>query len=212
MTPMSCTAWTGRRARGAFTLIEMLIVISIILFLAAVLVVSAMKAIEGAKVHKTKSVLWQISQAMNSYYNTFRGFPPPVTTAGVEWWRYLTLDPPFDAPMTYDSQIWRDPFIEKEKLFLPETGTILPRDGWWQLIEYQYPVDNDAANLVTSDAKLPTGAQALDVAQSFYHAVLISKGKDKQSTASVLGRLANADAYEAAAGNADNIIQRVGGQ
>ncbi len=197
---------------SAFTLIELLVVISIITFLAVVLVVAAMKAIPAAKEKKVHALLNNLSQALTDYYNDFQAFPPATTSAGNEWWRYLTLSgSSFQRPRRYDGTIRQDVFIEEERLGIPQAGSPrLPKDAFGGDIEYVYPADNDAANITPqSDPTIPTTVLTMTAAQMYYYCVLISPGKDKLSTPAVPARPTNTAAYEAGAGNGDNLIKTV---
>ena len=69
----------GMRARGVqagFTLIEVLTVIGIISLLMGAIIVVAAGLPEKARRNGTMGLLQQLSQALNSYYQEFRAYPP----------------------------------------------------------------------------------------------------------------------------------------
>ncbi|GEM_PF-5005323 len=202
------------RRRGGFTLLEMLIVISIIAFLAVILVVKMVGLKEQAKVKQSEACLDHLKLALSNYYQDFQAFPPGISlVAGAEWWRYLSFSgAAFMRPVKPDGSIVVQPYVTEDQLNLNALapGTLkFPRDGWDQDIEYVYPGDNDAANLYVADARVI--APAMSAVEAYYFCVLISKGKDKQSTAAVgapTGRITNTGAYEVP-NNVDNIIRSV---
>jgi prepilin-type N-terminal cleavage/methylation domain-containing protein len=62
--------------RLAFTLIELLIVIAIIVILASMLAGAAMKTIDRAYETKARTEISQMSQAMADFYSRFHAYPP----------------------------------------------------------------------------------------------------------------------------------------
>lgn len=65
-----------RGARGGFTLLEMILVISTILFLLGVLVVMASQAHVDAQRQATRSLVGSIESALSDYYRINGTFPP----------------------------------------------------------------------------------------------------------------------------------------
>jgi type II secretory pathway pseudopilin PulG len=186
------------RAALGFTLVELLVVISIILFLVIVLVVSVPKIMTRSKIQATQAKLGNLAQALNDYYQSFQAFPPsggaPTYTypaaflGGDEWWRYLSFSgPAFTRPRKADGSIVEEPFIPESKLgLLPDSPGLVraPKDAFGSDIIYVYPTDNEVANLMACAA---TGVAPVDslpvpqlrVAQLYYHCFVLSIGEDK---------------------------------
>jgi prepilin-type N-terminal cleavage/methylation domain-containing protein len=75
------------RRRGAFTLLEVLVVVAIILVLASVATVSVMSYLEDAKIDKTKMNLKAAEKAANSAILKNGGDPPDDLTGAAT--RYI---------------------------------------------------------------------------------------------------------------------------
>ena len=174
----------GIRSSSAFTLIELLIVIAIISLLAATLVVGAMHLIDSARLKRSDALLGNLAHALNDYYCDFGAFPPSTISGSPqandnEWWRYLTCTGTgFQRPQRADGTVRDTPFIEEKDLNLPSSGSPRrPRDGWKSDILYVYPVDNEIANITTTDPTLPTAMKSMTLADTYYHCCVISAGK-----------------------------------
>lgn len=205
------------RIRPGFTLIELMVVISIILFLMVVLGLGVAKIMQRSREQASIARLNNLAQALNDYYQDFQAFPPnDVTTVNGEWWRYLTLtggliDP---RPQKPDGSIVQEPYIPEDKLGIPKgTGLKFPKDGFGFNIVYIFPTDNDVHDLRQNVVSANLPVVPLTVADLSYHCVVLSPGKDGLFTAvNTTGSITNTGAYEAAPANADNKIAKVSGQ
>src|SRR5438477_10062208 len=69
----------ARRARAAFTLIEMIVVMLIIATLAALLMTGASGAFERARKTQAKNDVIQIATAVNAFYTEYGRYPVNIT-------------------------------------------------------------------------------------------------------------------------------------
>ncbi len=67
---------SARRARGGFTLVEMLVVVGILVVLTSLLIVGLRTSVEKAKNQNTKALIGRIKTALESYHADFRDYPP----------------------------------------------------------------------------------------------------------------------------------------
>jgi prepilin-type N-terminal cleavage/methylation domain-containing protein len=98
-----------RRGRGAFTLIELLIVVAIIAFLAAIAVPNFLEAQVRAKVSRMRNDMRTLATAVETYFVDANAYPPHRTESGDEIAypnrffplttpvAYLTVPPPPDV-------------------------------------------------------------------------------------------------------------------
>ncbi|HEX3600840.1 MAG TPA: prepilin-type N-terminal cleavage/methylation domain-containing protein [Lacipirellulaceae bacterium] len=79
--PASCTPYPQRPRRG-FTLVELLVVITIIGILAALITVAAIGALKKSRQAQIKAELNQIATAVDDYKNKTTAYPPNCQTDG----------------------------------------------------------------------------------------------------------------------------------
>jgi general secretion pathway protein G len=108
------------RRLGAFTFIEVIIVIGIILILTSAVGVMAFKYIDQAKQATAKSQIETLSLAVSSYYMDCKQYPDPQTGLGSLW----------EKPAGADS--WNGPYIAKA----------MPKDPWGHEYLYKIPGPN----------------------------------------------------------------------
>src|SRR5262245_42276348 len=82
-------AFRSRRARGAFTLVELLVVIAIIAILIAILLPSLRKARQAAVSTSCQSNLRQMGMLLQMYTNDNKGYMPHPG-----WGGWFPLNPP----------------------------------------------------------------------------------------------------------------------
>jgi len=94
----------NRYDRSAFTLVELLVVISIIALLISILLPSLSKARESARSVKCKSILKQFGTADSFYQNDWNNYHIPFNAMETDFWpwnsdfrRYVGLDPKNDS-------------------------------------------------------------------------------------------------------------------
>ena len=127
---MSAKPLYRHRATGAFTLIELLIVIAIIAILALIAVPNFLEAQTRAKVTRCYSDMRTIAHAMENYFLDNGAYPPdwdssgnpnppPGLTGRDEGMTYANLT----TPISYLVTIPPDPFYEKSGLLNTYKGT-----------------------------------------------------------------------------------------
>jgi len=104
-----------KRKRRGFTLIEMLVVISIIGVVAAIIGVNVMGADQGARIDTTATQIHQVGGALDVYRLKFHDYPS--TAEGLE----VLVKPPRGAAIV----------------------KTMPRDAWDRPLRYAYPGSRD---------------------------------------------------------------------
>jgi len=117
-TPAQPALWG--RAKDAFTLVEMILVIGLIALLAG-LVIGNVDKIFGE------------NQAQLAHYKVNESFKAPLTSYRIHMGRYPTTSEGLEALLKRpegDQGRWRGPYIESEKDLL---------DPWGNKLQYRYP-------------------------------------------------------------------------
>ncbi|MEX0793530.1 MAG: DUF1559 domain-containing protein [Pirellulaceae bacterium] len=95
-----------------FTLVELLVVITIIGVLVALLLPAVQQAREAARRMSCNNNLKQLSLAMHNYHDTYHGFPPSGVDGGRSHGIWIRTAPFFEQGSVYDQydflQTWRD--------------------------------------------------------------------------------------------------------
>ena len=105
---MKTTLRTGRRLGGAFTLIELLIVVAIIAILAAIAVPNFLEAQTRSKIARAKSDLRTLATALQSYAVDYGTYPDERNQYGEYYVEYIVL---LSTPVAYiTSTLLKDPF------------------------------------------------------------------------------------------------------
>src|SRR5210317_160833 len=86
------------RSRKGFTLIELLVVIAIIAILIALLLPAVQSAREAARRAQCRNNLKQLGLAFHNYHDTYRSFPPGITSYGPKGQRYVAEKKECDMP------------------------------------------------------------------------------------------------------------------
>jgi general secretion pathway protein G len=105
-----------RRKQSAFTLVELLLVVTIIGILAGAVLINFSGRAEEAKITRAKSDIEAISTALNLYEITIGSFP--TTDQGLD---SLVNDPGVEG--------WDKPFLRKKNF----------NDPWGNEYQYRYP-------------------------------------------------------------------------
>ncbi|MGL6194846.1 MAG: type II secretion system major pseudopilin GspG [Thermoguttaceae bacterium] len=115
---------TARLARTGFTLVEVMIVLSILMVIASLTVVTVTTAMANAKKREAKIYVDQLDTPLQQYYLDHDHFP--TTTQGLN----ALINPPDDVDVT-----------KGEWPYLPEKKA--KNDPWGQPYQYECPGQNN---------------------------------------------------------------------
>jgi len=122
----------GQRKRGAFTLIELLIVVAIIAILALIAVPNFLEAQTRAKVSREKAELRMIAVALEAYRVDNNSYPPWTERGGTRIhpcsWRFAWLT----TPVAYITSVPWDPYAKYKEW--DETDSGRPRWDTYDLV------------------------------------------------------------------------------
>jgi general secretion pathway protein G len=116
------TTHQHRNARRAFTLIEVLIVLVILLTLGGIVVVNVMPKKEQSDINATKVQLDQFEAALDMFKLDMNRYPTEEEGLSVLW-------SPTNLEEEEDEAKWKGPYLKEPK----------PRDLWGGEWVYQYP-------------------------------------------------------------------------
>ena len=127
--------------RRGFTLLEMLVVLTIILFLVTATLSASLKARKRAATSKVEATISSLEVALSMYETDFGDYPPG-DGVGCEDLVHL-LSGPIDNPL------WKGPYIRFKEKELKNNELL---DSWGNSYIYQYPqtVRNNVPFLIFS--------------------------------------------------------------
>jgi general secretion pathway protein G len=116
-----------RNRRKGFTLIELIIVVSVLAFLATISVVGYTQVRKGLNRDATEALIRQTESAVKFFHANMNRYP--TTEEGLQ----ALIDEPQDED---EAEKWNGPYLEKRKI---------PVDPWGHELEYELVEDEDAA-------------------------------------------------------------------
>lgn len=118
-----------RTGKNGFTLVEILVVLAILLFLAAISLPVAHRARNKATNAKTRTIIAQIEAALSLYENDFGDYPENQESGNQPLTRLL------QGPV--DNPVWKGPYLRVKQEDTDPNGNIL--DAWRTPLQYRYP-------------------------------------------------------------------------
>jgi len=107
-----------RRARKAFTLVELMVVVTIIGLLVALVSVAIPKRIARARIETTKAQIYQIKGAISAFHLDTGQWPE-------------SLEDLINQPTGEVGESWDGPYLQDTE--------VVPQDGWKRPFEYTVP-------------------------------------------------------------------------
>ena len=130
-----------RRAQAGITLIEMLVVVTIIALFVGLVGINILKKGDDARIVEVKTQISTFMQALTLYKLETGTFPP--TNVGLHALRVR----PDGVPN------WNGPYLQKD----------VPMDAWGRPFEYKYPGDHgEAPDIISRGPDGQIGGQASD--------------------------------------------------
>lgn len=161
-----------RRARGGFTLVEMLVVLGILVLLASLVVPRILGSQKQADIKAAKAQIGMLKNALERYAVDCKDFP--YTEQGL----YALTSAPADLPMTVT---WGGPYLNGE----------LPADPWGSEYQYEYPPTRGSGDYPDIWSYGPDGEDGTDddvcswttaASGEFSEDMLLDEGAGKKST------------------------------
>ena len=121
LSPLVCrrSRLAGERPRRAFTMIELLIVVSIIGILASIAIPNFLQAQTRAKVARAKTEMAMLELSLEQYYLDQKAYPPNQRTGyGLDTDLYRLT-----TPFVYATQLPQDPFAPRGYPPTPSAST-----------------------------------------------------------------------------------------
>ncbi|MDP4898770.1 MAG: type II secretion system GspH family protein [Akkermansiaceae bacterium] len=152
---------TNHTTRRGFTLVELLVVITIIAALAALVSPQVMRALKKADANTAVSNARQIGLAMFSFQNEYGTFPDADTQTDVED-DFPDGDITLDATSSngYFRQLFRGEFTDSEEIFFAKTAVSKKPDGVITGTNCLETKENAFGYIMNQDEGLTTGGNS----------------------------------------------------
>src|SRR5205814_2112225 len=129
-----------KRKQGGFTLIELVVVLTILAMLAALVVPKLFKNVDKSKVNATKAQISALEQALDAYRLDVGSYP--TTQQGLE---ALRIKPA-------GAEHWDGPYLPKD----------VPMDPWGHAYAYKSPSDHGDYEVVSYGADGQPGGEGIN--------------------------------------------------
>lgn len=127
-----------KKKKEGFTLIEMLVVVSIIILLIAFIVTVVVGVLKRASIRKTEALINRLGVALKTYYAEYRNFPPTDSNgdANQSLTYVMRHELPIYDPETGDLKKTLDPLIEFKSEELSSATPPRSLDAWGNPLNY----------------------------------------------------------------------------